>query len=109
VAIYPIESPGGYQLLGRSIPVYDLKQQNPELKKNPVLLQPADRLEWETVTDDELEETRKNVFNGTYRYKIFPYESFSVKKYLDFLDDTREEAQAFIKRTEEARKHVPSP
>ncbi len=109
VVIYPIESPGGYQLLGRSIPIYDLKQRNPAFKKNPVLLQPADRLEWETVTDDELEEIRKEVFDGTYRYKIYPYESFSVKKYLDFLEDTKEEAQAFVKRTEEARKGIAFP
>ena len=109
VTIYPIESPGGYQLLGRSIPVYDLKQRNPAFKKNPVLLQPADRLEWETVTDDELEEVRREVFEGTYRYKIYPYESFSVKKYLDFVEDTREEAKAFAERTEEARKGIAFP
>ena len=89
VAIYPIESPGGYQLLGRSIPIYDLKQRNPVFKKNPVLFQPADRVEWETVGDDELEEIRKEVFDGTYRYKVYPYESFSVNKYLDFLEETK--------------------
>lgn len=109
VAIYPIESPGGYQLLGRSIPIYDLKQRNPVFKKNPVLLQPADRLEWETVTDSELEEIRKEVFDGTYRYKVYPYESFSVKKYLEFLEDTKEEAEAFARQTEEARKGIPFP
>jgi urea carboxylase len=109
VAIYPIESPGGYQLLGRSIPIYDLKQQNPVFRKNPVLLQPADRLEWETVSDSELEETRKDVFNGTYRYKVYPYESFSVKKYLDFLEETKEEARTFMVKTEEARKQIASP
>lgn len=109
VAIYPIESPGGYQLLGRSIPIYDLKQRNPIFKKNPVLLQPADRLEWETVTDGELDEIRKDVFDGTYRYKVYPYESFSVKKYLEFLEDTKEEAKAFGRKTEEARKGIPFP
>ena len=109
VAVYPIESPGGYQLLGRSIPVYDLKQRNPAFKKNPVLLQPADRLEWETVTDDELEELRKEVFNGTYRYKIYPYESFSVKKYMEFVEETKEEAEAFAARTAKARAVIAFP
>ncbi len=108
-AVYPIESPGGYQLLGRSIPVYDLKQRNPAFKKNPVLLQPADRIEWETVSDEELEELRKEVFKGTYRYKIYPYESFSVKRYMDFVEETKEEAAAFAKRTEEARKGIEFP
>jgi len=109
VAIYPIESPGGYQLLGRSVPIYDLKQQNPTFKKNPVLLQPADRLEWETVTNDELDEIRKEIFDGSYRYKVYPYESFNVKKYLEFMEETKEEAEAFGRKTEEARKHIVSP
>jgi KipI family sensor histidine kinase inhibitor len=109
VAVYPIESPGGYQLLGRSIPIYDLKQRNPVFRKNPVLFQPADRIEWETVTDDELEELRKQVFDGTYRYRIYPNESFSVKKHLEFLEDTNEEAEAFAARAEEARKGIAFP
>ena len=109
VAVYSIESPGGYQLLGRSVPIYDLKQRNPIFKKNPVLLQPADRLEWVTVTNDELDEIRKEIFDGSYRYKIYPYESFNVKKYLEFMEDTKEEAEAFAKKTEEARRHVQSP
>ena len=109
VAIYPIESPGGYQLLGRSIPIYDLKQRNPVFKKNPVLFQPADRIEWETVSDEELEEIRREAFDGAYRYKVYPYESFSVKKYLDFMEDTKEDAQAFAKRAEEARKGIAFP
>jgi KipI family sensor histidine kinase inhibitor len=108
VAVYPIESPGGYQLLGRSVPIYDLKQRNPIFRKNPVLFQPADRVQWETVGEDELEAIRKEVFDGTYRYRVYPYESFSVKKYVEFLEDTKEEAQAFAKRAEEARKGVPS-
>ena len=109
VAIYPIESPGGYQLLGRSIPIYDLKQQNPIFKKNPVLLQPADRLEWETVSNDELDEIRKRVFDGTYRYKVYPYESFNVKKYVEFLEETKDEADAFLKMTAKARENVLAP
>ncbi len=109
VAVYPIESPGGYQLLGRSVPIYDLKQRNPAFKKNPVLLQPADRIEWATVTNDELDEIRKEIFDGSYRYKIYPYESLNVKKYLEFMAETKEDAETFAKKTEEARRHVQSP
>src|SRR5438445_11620448 len=58
VAIYPMESTGGYHLLGRSIPIYGLNQRNPAFEKHPVLFQPTDRIERETVTDDELEAPR---------------------------------------------------
>jgi allophanate hydrolase subunit 1 len=29
LAIYPVPSPGGYQLIGRTIPIYDAQQRNP--------------------------------------------------------------------------------
>jgi len=38
--------------------------------------------------------------------EVYPYESFSVKKYMDFVEGTREEAKAFAERTEEARKGI---
>src|SRR5207249_4844852 len=53
VAIYPVASPGGYQLFGRTIPIFDLQQRNPAFKANPILLKPADRIQWVRVTDDE--------------------------------------------------------
>ncbi|MBO0887703.1 carboxyltransferase domain-containing protein, partial [Candidatus Bathyarchaeota archaeon] len=67
LAIYPIESPGGYQLLGRTVPIYDLKQRNPAFKDNPVLLKPADRVRLTRVTDEDLQEIRRRVFDGTFR------------------------------------------
>lgn len=109
VAIYPIESPGGYQLLGRTIPIFDIQQRNPAFHKNPVLFQPADRVKFMRVTDDQLEELRNRVVDGTYRYNITSYELFDVKRYVAWTNELQAEAAEFMRRQEEARRTVPVP
>jgi urea carboxylase len=109
VAIYPVASPGGYQLFGRTIPIFDLQQRNPAFKPSPILLQPADRIQWVRVTDEELEAIRARVYDGTYRYKVVAYETLNVKAYLGFLDAVKDEAAAFQRRQAEAVKHVAIP
>ena len=109
VAIYPVQSPGGYQLFGRTIPIFDLKQQNPAFKTNPILLKPADRIQWIPVSDAELESLRDKVSDGTYRYKIVGYEALNVKAYLAFLDSIKGEAASFQARQAEAVKRVAIP
>src|SRR6266513_921454 len=109
VAIYPVASPGGYQLFGRTIPIFDLKQRNPAFKTNPILLKPADRIQWVPVTDAELESLRDKVADGTYRYKIVGYESLNVKSYLKFLESVKPEVAAFQRRQAEAVKQVAIP
>lgn len=48
--IYPLESPGGWQIIGRT----PLKLFNKE-KSDPVLLQPGDEVQFYPITPDELE------------------------------------------------------
>ena len=109
VAIYPVASPGGYQLFGRTIPIFDLQQRNPAFKENPILLKPADRIQWVRVTDEELEAIRDQVHAGTYRYRAVAYEALNVKAYLQFLDSIKDEVAAFQQRQAEAVKHVAIP
>lgn len=109
VAIYPVPSPGGYQLFGRTIPIFDLQQRNPAFKANPILLKPADRIQWVPMTDEQLESIREQVYGGTYRYKIVSHEALNVKAYLAFLDGIADEVAAFQRRQAEAVKHVAIP
>jgi len=109
VAIYPVASPGGYQLFGRTIPIFDLQQRNPAFKDNPILLKAADRVQWVRVTDEALEAIREQVYAGTYRYKIVGYESLNVKSYLKFLESVKPEVAAFQRRQAEAVKQVAIP
>lgn len=109
VAIYPVPSPGGYQLFGRTLPIFDLQQRNPAFRDNPILLKPADRVQWVPVPDDRLASLIEDVHAGRYRYKIVSYEALNVKAYLDFLNSVKEEAATFERRRAEAVKHVPVP
>ncbi len=105
VAIYPVQSPGGYQLFGRTIPIYDPQQRNSVFKENPILLRPADRVRFTRVTDEELERLHEAVHNDTYRYQIEEGE-LVVKDYMRFVDSVKDEVEAFRRRQEEALKHV---
>ena len=48
--IYPLESPGGWQIIGRT-PVKVFKKED----KNPVLFQPGDEVKFYSITEDEFE------------------------------------------------------
>ena len=109
VAIYPVASPGGYQLFGRTIPIFDLEQRNAAFKENPLLLRASDRVQFVPVTNDELETIREEVNADIYKYKIVPYEALHVKAYLQFLDSIEEEAVAFRRSQAEAATRVPVP
>ncbi|MHC1585968.1 MAG: 5-oxoprolinase subunit B family protein [Candidatus Hecatellaceae archaeon] len=109
VAIYPIESPGGYQLFGRTIPIFDVKQRNPAYKDNPVLLKPGDRIRFVPVPEEKLLEIIEKVYDGTYRYRIIDYEYFNVARYTEFLEEVKEEAEAFRRKREEAARKAPVP
>ena len=53
-AIYPVESAGGYQLIGRTIPIYDLAQRNAAFRENPLLMRAGDRVVFHRIEEDEL-------------------------------------------------------
>ena len=108
VAIYPVASPGGYQLFGRTVPVYDLKRQNSAFRDNPILLRPGDRITWTRVSDDELEVRRAALAGGGAAYDIAE-EPFDVRAYLRFRDGVQEEAEAFRRRQEAAQRQIPVP
>lgn len=70
VAIYPVESPGGYQLFGRTVPIFDLLGRHRAFHDNPLLLRPGDRVRFTRVGEDELLELRRRVFEDDYEYAI---------------------------------------
>ena len=70
-SFYPIASPGGYQLLGRTpIELYDPKQRNVVFKDSPVLPRVSDRHTYVPIDDATYWELRREVEAGTYAYQI---------------------------------------
>jgi allophanate hydrolase subunit 1 len=108
LAIYPVASPGGYQLIGRTIPIYDPQQRNPAFAADPILMKPGDRVSFTRVTDEELIAMRESVYDGSYVYQIEPGE-LSVGDYLRHLASIKAESDAFRRRQQEAAARTPVP
>ncbi len=91
VAIYPVESPGGYQLFGRTLPIYDIAARNAVFQDDPILIRPGDRVVFHRVPEEELLKLRARVFADDYAYEIDDA-PFSVSDYLILLEQAAEEA-----------------
>ena len=70
-AIYPVVSPGGYQMMGLTpVPIYDPFQSLHIFEASPVLLRIGDRIKFVKVDEDEHDYIRQKVWECSYEYKI---------------------------------------
>ncbi len=109
IAIYPVASGGGYQLLGRTLPVYDPERRNDTFRENPILMRQADRVRFFRVTEEELDRLTQEVYENRYRYRIHADEVFDVGAYLAFIESIAEEIKAFRARQQAAAEQTPVP
>ena len=64
--IYPVASPGGWQLIGRTpLKLYDAD------REKPVLLEAGQYIKFRAVDEAEYEAIEKQVETGTYQYVVF--------------------------------------
>jgi allophanate hydrolase subunit 1 len=108
-AIYSTPSGGGYQLFGRTIPIFQFSQKHKMFKESPVLLRAKDIVQFVPIDSEEaLSEIHRLVHEeGKYDYKVITYEMFSARKYLDFLAAVNEEADEFKKKKAKAMAAAP--
>jgi allophanate hydrolase subunit 1 len=107
-AIYPVESAGGYQLVGRTIPIYDLARRNDAFRDNPLLLRAADRVQFHRVEEDELLAIWRDVRADRYRYRI-EEGTLDVGAYLDWASQVEGEAEERRGAREQAAARTPVP
>ena len=70
VFTYTTPTGGGYQLFGRTIPVFQFKQKHPMFKDGPFLYRPADRVRFHETNEEEILSILDHVHNKTdYRYQ----------------------------------------
>jgi len=71
-AIYPVVSPGGYQMIGLTpVPIFDRFQSHEIFEKSPVLLKIGDRIKFKKIDgDEELDFIRQQVVECSYKYNI---------------------------------------
>jgi urea carboxylase len=79
--IYPLRSPGSYQLIGiAAVPIYDQQQKLAAFKDSIFLARPGDLWKYKAVDESEYKKICNEVEQGTYSYKIKDIE-FSVDEY----------------------------
>jgi urea carboxylase len=102
LCIYGMEGPGGYQLVGRTIQVWNTYKTTPVFEPgHPWSLRSFDQIRFFPVSGEELLEARSSFPHGKYEIRIEPTE-FSLRSYGLFLDSIREETASFRKVQKEA-------
>ncbi|KAG1772023.1 allophanate hydrolase subunit 2-domain-containing protein [Suillus occidentalis] len=100
-AIYPVVSPGGYQLFGRTLPAWQTWGKGPDFASDrPWLLQPFDQVVFEPVSEERYLEIEREFNAGQYKFKIEPV-VFSMAAYITFTDSIQQEITEFKQRQAE--------
>lgn len=95
MCVYGMEGPGGYQLFGRTIQMWNTWRSTPEFAPgHPWLLRFFDRIRFFPVSAEELMEARTAFPHGGYPVKIEPGE-FSYADYAEGLRRNRDSITAF--------------
>jgi KipI family sensor histidine kinase inhibitor len=80
--IYPVATPGGYQMFGRTpVPIWDTQKRFPQFENSICLFQPGDRVKFVPCELDVYEQVEAQVADGSYQYNVVEYQKFSVRNY----------------------------
>ncbi|GLU46981.1 urea carboxylase [Nocardiopsis ansamitocini] len=98
LCIYGMDSPGGYQLIGRTVPIWSgLRQRGPFEPGAPWLLRFFDRIIWHPVSAAELLDVRADFAAGRSDLDIRPG-TFTLAEHERFLADNADSIAAFRAR-----------
>jgi urea carboxylase len=102
MCVYGMEGPGGYQLVGRTIQVWNTWKSTPAfVEGSPWSLRFFDQIRFYPVSAEELLEARDKFPHGHYELRI-EETTFNLKEYTSFLDSISVEAATFKKHQKEA-------
>ncbi|QNK31268.1 urea carboxylase [Serratia sp. JUb9] len=102
MCIYGMDSPGGYQLVGRTLPIWNKFLTNPQFSAGePWLLRFFDQVRFYPVSEQELEAQREAFRAGRMTIRI-EHSEFDFAEYRRFLADNAGEIDAFRQRQQQA-------
>ena len=85
-AIYPVATPGGYQIFARiPVPIWDTEQRFAEFEGSICLFRAGDRVKFVPVSVEEFEHLAAKVADRTYMYNVVGYQKFSVGNYTEWV------------------------
>ncbi|SQC92332.1 Methylmalonyl-CoA carboxyltransferase 1.3S subunit [Cedecea neteri] len=101
MCIYGMDSPGGYQLVGRTLPIWNKFLKNEQFGDEPWLLKFFDQVRFYPVSEEELTTFRTAFREGRAQVEIEEVE-FDFADYSRFLADNADDITAFRSRQQEA-------
>ncbi|TQI79631.1 urea carboxylase [Serratia fonticola] len=105
MCIYGMDSPGGYQLVGRTLPIWNKFLKNPQFAAGePWLLHFFDQVRFYPVSEQELDQQREAFREGRAQVRI-EQGVFDFAEYRRFLQDNAEDIAAFQQRQQQAFAH----
>lgn len=109
MALYNVESPGGYQLTGLTIPGVDILGSKPGYSlSRPWLFEDFDQLTFHEVEEEEYERQLKLFESGRYEYE-WEEVVFDMEEHNRLLEATREEVKEVRRRQGEAQTKMVGP
>lgn len=100
MCVYGMEGPGGYQLFGRTLQMWNTYRSTEEFTK-PWLLRFFDQIKFYPVTTEELHEIREKFLYGKYPLTI-ENKTFKLKEYKEFLKENEKESNYFQTKRKQA-------
>ena len=97
LCVYGMEGPGGYQLVGRTVQVWNDRPKDECWEGKPWLLRSFDRIRFFPVGHEELTEIREDFPAGRYRVRIEPG-TLRLSEHRAFVHSVRDEAAEFKRR-----------
>ena len=102
MCVYGMEGPGGYQLVGRTIQVWNTWKSTPAFAEGiPWSLRFFDQIRFYPVSAEELLDARERFPHGGYELKV-EETTFNLAEYQRFLDSISVEAAAFKRHQKES-------
>ena len=98
-SIYPMNTPGGYHLIGRTpVPMFSTNRLLSPFRDKLTLVEPGDRIKFTAIDEKTFAEIEAAVAAGAYRFQIHESELFSLSRH-----------QAWASRVMAEEAHEPLP
>lgn len=94
MCIYTMESPGGYQLVGRTVPIWDKLTLGEHSGDHPWLLSPFDQVEFYPVSEEDIDEFSEEMNAGKFKVDIIE-SVFNHTEYLEWIQEHTASIQEF--------------
>ncbi|KAF5848147.1 hypothetical protein GGP41_005603 [Bipolaris sorokiniana] len=105
MSIYPVDSPGGYQMTGRTVPCWDYYSYKPGFDAKPWIFRDFDILTFYQVSEQKLDELLGRFRAGKYEWEYEEVE-FDMAGHNEVLEKTREEVREIRERQTEAQEEM---